>query len=129
MNDQNPQPLPPAAPDRHAGRWAIGVIVIVIGVAFLGQNLGWWSGWSLHNWWALFILIPAVGSLAAAWRQYVANGRSFGGDVGRSLLIGVVLVLVAASFLFELDWGYLWPVVLILIGVGLLVGRWRRPGA
>ena len=124
----SPPPPPSYAPHRgrHAGGWLVGVIVIAIGVVFLGQNLGWWSGWSLNNWWALFILIPAFGSLAGAWRQYVANGRRFGGDVGRPLLIGLLLVFVTLVFLLELDWDYIWPVVLILVGVGLLLGRWRR---
>ena len=120
-----PPPYPPHR-GRHAGGWLIGIIVIIIGVVFLGQNLGWWSGWSLNNWWALFILIPAFGSLAGAWRQYVANGRRFGGDVARPLLIGLLLVFVTLVFLFELDWAYIWPVVLILVGLGLLLGRRRR---
>jgi hypothetical protein len=108
------------------GGLVLGVIVIIIGIGFLGQNMGWWSGWSLNNWWALFILIPAVGSLTGAWRQYVSNGRHFGGDVARPFLIGLLLVFVTAVFLFELDWAYIWPVVLILVGLGLLLGRWRR---
>ncbi len=123
-----PPPPPPYSSHRgrHAGGWLIGVIVIIIGVVFLGQNLDWWPGWSLHNWWALFILIPAFGSLAGAWRQYEANGRRFGGDVARPLLIGLLLVFVTLVFLLELDWSYIWPIVLILVGVGLLAGRWRR---
>ena len=132
MPPSSPAP-PPYAPasypphrSRHARGWLIGVIVIVIGIVALGQNLGWWSGWSLNNWWALFILIPAFGSLAGAWRQYVANGRRFGGDVARPLLIGLLLVFVTLAFLFELDWSYIWPIVLILVGIGLLLGRWRR---
>jgi hypothetical protein len=127
-----PSPPPPPIPSytshrgRHTGGWLVGVIVIIIGIGFLGQNLGWWSGWALHNWWALFILIPAFGSLGRAWRQYIANGRRFGGEVARPLLIGLLLVFVTIVFLLELDWAYVWPVVLILVGVGLLLGRWRR---
>ena len=53
------------------GSWAIGVIVIVLGVIFLAKNLGWTGPeWAFDNWWALFILIPAFGSLAGAWRAY-----------------------------------------------------------
>jgi hypothetical protein len=124
-----PPPYPQPS-DRHqhgsrTGGVVLGAIVIIIGIVFLGQNLGWWSG-SLHNWWALFILIPAIGSLSEAWRHYRANGRRFAGDVARPLVIGLLLVFVTLVFLLELDWTYVWPVVLILIGVGLLLGRWRR---
>jgi hypothetical protein len=122
---QYPPPYQPHHRGRGTGGIVLGVIVIVVGIVFLGQNLGWWSG-TLHNWWALFILIPAVGSLTEAWRQYVGNGRRFGGNVARSLVIGLLLVFVTLVFLFDLSWAYIWPVVLILIGVGLLLGRWRR---
>jgi hypothetical protein len=33
---------------------------------------------------------------------------------------------VTIVFLFDVDWGYVWPIVLILVGLGLLLGRWRR---
>ena len=52
----------------------LGGILILIGVIFLARNV---TGWDLGNWnwWALFILIPALGSLANAWRIYQAQGR------------------------------------------------------
>ena len=53
----------------------LGGILILIGVIFLAQNV---TDLNLTrwNWWALFILIPAVGSLANAWRIYQAEGAT-----------------------------------------------------
>lgn len=120
-----PQSQYPPGGGRRLGGVVLGAVIIILGLVFLGRNLGWWSG-ELHNWWALFILIPAVGLLGDAWRAYVANGRQFGGSAARPLVIGLLLVFVTAVFLFDLSWGYIWPIVLILVGLGLLLGRWRR---
>jgi hypothetical protein len=45
------------APARRPG-WIVGGVLIVLGVYFIIQHV---AGFSLHNWWALFILIPATG--------------------------------------------------------------------
>ena len=132
---QHGEVVPPAStgaaePERRSagrrGGWAVGLIVIIIGVVFLGKNAGWFgSGWGFHNWWALFILIPTFGSFGGAWRTYHANGNRLGGDVARTLMTGFLLLAVTIIFLLELDWGKVWPVLLVIVGIGLLLG-WRR---
>jgi hypothetical protein len=108
------------------GSWAVGLVVVVIGIVFLGRNAGWFGAdWNFDNWWALFILIPAFGTLAGAWRTYRTNGNRLSGDVARTLMIGLVLLAVTVIFLLELDWGKVWPVLLIIVGIGLLLG-WKR---
>ena len=37
-----------------------------------------------------------------------------------SLIGGLILTLIAAFFLVDLEWGKFWPLVLILIGIGAL---------
>ena len=68
--DAPPQSRSAVGAGRRGG-WAVGTIVIIIGVVFLGKNAGWFgTDWGFHNWWALFILIPTFGSFAGAWRAY-----------------------------------------------------------
>ena len=99
------------------------MILIDLGVIFLARNFG---GFALDNWWALFILIPACGSFAAAWRIYQANGRKWTGSVAGPFTGGLILSAVAGIFLFNLDIGRLWPIFLILAGLGALAGTMAR---
>ena len=101
----------------HRGSWMTGGILILLGIIFLLQNMGLAF---LSNWWALFILLPAFGSFAAAWRTYQEAGHLTGASRG-SLIAGVVFTLIAAIFLFNLSWTILGPAVLIMAGVGILL--------
>ncbi len=106
----------PARRDNNA--WIAGLVLIGIGVIFL---LNQFTGFELNNWWALFILIPAFGAFGNALRTRQANGH-FGKEGRGSLIGGLILTFVASIFLFELDWGRVWPVFLIIAGVGVLLG-------
>ena len=110
---------------RGNNSWAIGAVFILIGVLLMLQNVG---ALSLRNWWALFILIPAFGSLAAAWRIFENNGALVSPMVIGPLFTGLILFAITAAFLFELNWGLLGPVLLILLGVSALLGAlfWQR---
>lgn len=108
---------------RHdATPWLGGVILIVLGLIFLAQNFGVAT---LNNWWALFILIPAVGAFSAAWRRYQAAGESLTSDALGSLIGGLILTAVSLTFLFNLKLGangnLVWPILLILGGVAVLL--------
>jgi hypothetical protein len=105
-------------PEKRSSGLVIGLVLIVLGFVFLVENL---FGFSLfENWWALFILIPAVHSLSDGWRKYQATG-SWGGSASGSLVWGLALTGLALIFLFGLDIGNLWPLFLILIGLSLLL--------
>jgi hypothetical protein len=123
MNDSNPLPNPEVPPTieaerrhSHSGRWMPGLILIVLGAIFLLNNL---TGFELHNWWALFILIPAVGSFGRAWSQYNRTGSL--DRYGRQAVLGGLMIsALAAVFLFNLSWMLFGPVLLILLGLTLL---------
>lgn len=97
--------------------WMGGLVLVLIGVAFLIANL---TNLTLNNWWALFILIPLASALVNAWRDYQADGEL--SAQARNALVGSLIpAYVAVIFLFNLDWGRYWPGFLILGGVALLL--------
>lgn len=127
MSDREPaSPVPADEPPEGRRRrgpensTTTAVILIVAGAALL---LGRGFGVHLDNWWALFILIPAVASVGTAYRAYQANGGVLDRGVTGPALTGGILVLVAAVFLFGLDWGLMGAVIIILVGAGMLVRR------
>ena len=137
MNDQSPinenQPEPmdrrEARRQRRAerfadpsrpGSWVVGLILILLGGLFLLRNTGMFDI-PLRNWWALFILIPAIGALDSARRMYQAAGGQLTAPARGSLLVGLVLLLVTAVFLFDLNWSLFGPILIILAGIAILV--------
>jgi hypothetical protein len=107
------------------GSWMPGIILILLGGTFLAQN---YLGTTLHNWWALFILIPAIATLTTAyalWRDGHADWAT------GPLIAGLGFVFLCGAFLLELPIGQIWPIFLIAAGLALLVGRgggWGRWG-
>jgi drug/metabolite transporter (DMT)-like permease len=114
-----------AAEQRGPGVWIGALILIGVGIVFLLQNLGYNIP---SNWWALFLLIPAVFAFAGGWQSYVRNGRRLGPGMVGPAITGLVLIALTLLFLFDLDadWNLLWPAALIFIGVGVLAGLYRR---
>jgi O-antigen/teichoic acid export membrane protein len=102
----------------HGTAWMQGVVLVILGIIFLYHNFG---GYHLHHWWALFILIPAVSSLAKAWRIYQQNGNRFSSAMKGPIVEGTTLSFVALIFLMDWNWGSIWPVFLIIGGIGALI--------
>jgi hypothetical protein len=110
------------------GAWIIGAVLVVLGVVFFLQNMG---AVNLKNWWALFIMIPALGCFGDAWRSYQNADKRLTSKARGSLFVGVLLTMVSAAFLFSLNWTYLGPILIILAGAGLLLNAFlsRDEGA
>ena len=100
--------------------WLAGVVLTAIGFLTLFSNL---TGYTIHNWWAFFILIPAISSLGKAWSKYRRHGR-FSRSVRRHLTGAFTISLVAGVFLFDLEWGFIWPFLLIIWGFSILFNGW-----
>jgi hypothetical protein len=92
------------------------LLLIIGGGLLLARNLGYPLP---GNWWALFILVPAIGCLASSL-AYFRAGRFLQG-MGS---------LVAAAFFCALAYGLFqglailpyWPVLLIVLGIVALTG-------
>jgi hypothetical protein len=105
-------------PRRAGAPWAGGLILIVVGGFLLLQNLNINLPF-LHNWWALFILIPAIGAYSNAWNEWRATGVL--NVHARGSLIGAFfLTALSLALLFGLTSSLFWPVMLILGGLSLL---------
>ena len=115
--------MPVMARNPWSGSW-LGIALIAMGVLFLVQN---YLGYELRNWWALFILIPAIGSFTSAWHVWRSGASA--PAAGGSFTMGIVFTAVALVFLLDLPWGRIWPIFIIVAGIGLLlpglVGRER----
>lgn len=86
--------------DKHRNAWIGGVILIAVGAIFLLNN---YTDLDLANWWALFILIPAIAVLGNSLRAYRAAGHVTS-EVINALVGGLIMVFVASTFLFGWDW-------------------------
>ena len=94
-----------------------GLLLIFIGFVFLLTNL---TGFRLDNWWAVFILIPAFNNFSTGLAKYRDRGV-LDQAVRGSLFSALFFVLLSIAFLIDLDFGVIWPVFIILAGLGILV--------
>jgi hypothetical protein len=113
---EDEQPTPHHKPRRDNIFWAIGLIVI--GGVLLMRNLLNING--VFNWWAIFILIPAAGSLSASFSTTRRHGF-FNATARSSLGSGLVLLTLALIFLFNLDWEIWWPLMVIVPGISMIL--------
>lgn len=100
----------------------VGITFILIGLFLILKIAGVAS---LHNWWALFIFIPAAGSFGCAVTNY-RRTRRFTRSVAGSIGGGLMITTVALIFLLGLNWGRVWPVFIVLAGLAILLGAVAR---
>ncbi len=100
--------------------WFGGVVLIIVGLAFIVENMNLpfiKSG----NWWAVFILIPIVAILDDIYRIYTTTPEGKTGAIASKLVGLLVLGAVMVIFLFGIQMGVYWPVLLIAVGLAMLV--------
>ena len=114
--------------DKRSSSLWIGLIFIFGGIAVLLNQLNLLP-FEL-NWWALFIMLPAAGFLSRAYNRFRSNEYLFSMDAAIPALIGLFLVTLSFSLLvgaaWNINWSLFWPVIIILIGLGMIFGRARR---
>ena len=82
------------------------------------------------NWWALLILFPAFGTLTSAYNRYRSTNDLFEMGVMIPALVGLFMLLLSVSLLLgdaiNMNLKVYWPIILIVLGLGLIIGRGRR---
>jgi hypothetical protein len=116
--------------DREVGRdnWPgvplVGFAIVAVGLVFLGRNFGFDLPLP-DRWWAIFILLPAAGGLVTAARFFRVDG-GFSSRVAGAATFGVLLLATALILFLDLDWGKAWPVMVIIVGLGIVARGYRR---
>jgi hypothetical protein len=100
--------------------WFGGVVLIIVGLAFIVENL--------HlpfikngNWWAVFFLIPIVAILDDIYRIYTTTPEGKTGAIASKLVGLLVFGAAMVIFLFGIQLGIYWPVLVIAVGLALLI--------
>ena len=94
----------------------LGVILIIAGVIFLGNEFDFWNiGLFFKGWWTLFIIVPSALGLCE-------KGNKVSSLLG--LLIGVLLFFAARDIISWVSVGKIFlPALLIIIGVSIIFKR------
>ena len=100
--------------------WFGGVVLIIVGLAFIVENLNL-PFIKNGNWWAVFLLIPIVAILDDIYRIYSTTPEGKSGAIASKVVGLLVLGIVMVIFLFGVQLGIYWPVLLIAVGLALLV--------
>lgn len=112
--------------DKLIYRISLGLVVIVIGLLFLAREHGYKLDFLwIHNWWALFILIPAVAMTARVVARVRRLGR-FDAEAAGTSIGALATALVAGMFLLDLNFGKWWPVFVILGGLSILLSGFAK---
>jgi hypothetical protein len=98
-----------------SGRLVVGLCVMAFGLIFTLDSLGMVDAERFVNWWPLVLI--AVG-LVRILQPAGAPGRGFGWVLA---LLGGALLLDTLD-LWDLDWGLVFPLVMVAIG-GVMVSR------
>lgn len=94
-----------------------GLVIIVVGVLFLAQNLGFIQDYSFWRY------LPALLIILGLYQLYVNRLRAWVGP----LLITLVGAFLLMATLDVITWGtfgsMIWPTILILIGLSIILNR------
>jgi hypothetical protein len=100
-----------------------GLVMVLVGVLFLLDNLGWFGiGRIWRDYWPVILMVIGGGRLVDSERPH---GRVWGGFL---FLLGSVFLLSNLGILARDVWRYIWPFALIFWGISMLFGRryWRN---
>ena len=120
---ENPQPVKNPSGNvsgRNRAAWFGGAVLIIVGLAFIVENLHL-PFIQENNWWAIFLLIPIVAILDDIYRIYTSTAERKAGAFVSKLVGLLVIGTIMVIFLFGINLGIYWPVLLIAAGLVFLV--------
>lgn len=107
--------------NRPGNSWSntilVAFIFILVGILFLGRNVGFISFSVFKQWvsWQMLLIVLGIGSL-----------------IKRNTTSGLVLIAIGVYFMvpFNFGWWYwlhtYWPVVFIILGIHLIYKHWKN---
>jgi predicted membrane protein len=107
---------------RLNGRAIAGIVLILLGVAFILDNFGLIDAGRIWDYWPLFLVVAGFGRLMHPRRQ------------GPDQLWGLFLIALGAVFLarnlgiFWISFHRIWPVALVFLGVVMIWQAFSRGG-
>lgn len=98
-----------------AGGLIIGLVVIAVGVLFLLRNVGILYFDDIWQYWPVVLIVIGISKLANTHSaSQVTSGLILGG-------LGTVFLLRNLGYLYGNVWAYIWPGILIAVGLSILV--------
>jgi len=91
----------------------VGVAVVIIGMVFLLDNLGWLDlNFTLHLWPTVLIFFGIL--------KVVQTRTTSGAVVGGALILVGSLILLKETGFIDIAWRSLWPLILIAAGLSVM---------
>ena len=93
-----------------------GIVLIVVGILFLGRNMNWWNfSIFFEGWWTLFLIVPSIISLV----RKESMGTSF-----LVLVLGILMLLASQEVI---EWSTIWKVflsiIIMVVGLSIIFGN------
>jgi len=109
---------------RHSsGRVFWGLVLILLGVLFLLDQMGRVDfGDLISSWWPLILVAAGLWQLISSNFQELAGGLFL-------IVIGALFQLAKLEILGRNVWHYVWPAMIIGLGLWVLIGAFRRSSA
>jgi predicted membrane protein len=109
---------------RHSsGRVFWGLVLILLGVLFLLDQMGRVDfGDLISQWWPLVLVAAGLWQLISSNFQELAGGLFL-------IVLGAIFQLAKLDILGRNVWHYVWPALIIGLGLWVLIGAFRRSSA
>jgi hypothetical protein len=102
-------------PNANMGGMIIGLCVVAVGVLFLLRNVGILYFDDIWQYWPVILIVIGISKIANTHSaSQVTSGLILGG-------IGTVFLLKNLGYIYGNIWEYLWPGILIAVGLSILV--------